>query len=236
MLPATPQLLQPSRRAIAPSGGGGSPSITITDKTAVHGGFAPIAPFNMAVGSYNPVTDDLFLISGDEQVVANGGAMTIGGVSASKIEANATDQKTIVWMVARGSGVTVSGGNVSVAPFSGNYGSFNAIVGYVHGTASSTPTSHATSAYSFFTSGGISLASQVVASNGVAVAFWWNAASASDLPATWSGFARVSTSEASQTPGSGSASESSGATEATAGTYTVGVTNTGGAMAVLAFA
>lgn len=210
----------------AVGGGGGSAAGTITDSSAQHGAFGSIASFSMAVGSYAPATDDLVLFTYDEQASATTGAMTIGGVSATKIEANATDSKTVLWSIPRGSGVSISGGNVTVAPVSGSYGVFCAIIGFVHGAASGTPTAHQTTAYSFFSDPN-EITSCTVSASGVGFGFWGSQSLVSDLPiTTWYGITRTAGSEKFIATGNGV--ECSGGVQATAGTYTVGLRHTGG--------
>jgi len=213
------------------SAGGGSPTITITGSSAQNGGFGSLGSFSMAVGSYNASTDDLIFFAGADFAYTST-APTIGGVLATVGTQNA-DNQTSVYYIPKGSGVTASGGNVTVTP-AGTYASVAFVIGYASNTTSSTPTSSVTTAFTFFASP--NQINGTVASGGVGAVFWHNT-TPSNLPITWlpSGWARVAASEASQTGGNGS--QSSAALQGTpaSGSYTFDSQITAGAYAFIAF-
>jgi hypothetical protein len=215
-------------------GGGGSTTITMTSASAQHGGFGSLSSFNMAVGSYSAATDDLIFFGGDEQASNFGSSVTIGGVVATQRAVNA-DNKTAVWTISRGSGVSVSGGNVSVLMGGSTFGACAFAIGYSTGNASSTPTSASTTAFTFFASP--NQISGTVASGGAGAVFNWDNGDAG-LPFSWlpAGWARVAATEASQATGNRSQTGSAVQGTPAAGTYTLDNQRLSGAYAFIAFA
>lgn len=216
--------------ALGVTGGGGAKTITMTSASAQNGSFGALSSFSMAVGSYNPATDDLILFAGGD-FSFSGTAPTIGGVVAS-IGAQNADNQTAGYYIPRGSGVSVSAGNVTVAP-AGSYSSVHFAIGYVTGATSGTPTATTTALTGFASPHQIS---GTVASGGVGVAYWHNL-NFSNLPVSWlpAGWSRVAASEASQSGGNGSQGSAAIQATPTAGTYTLDSQNTGGAYAFMAF-
>lgn len=222
----------PGPGTVHSAGGGSSPTITMTSASAQNGSFGPLSSFSMAMGSYNATADDLILFSGADFSYGTT-APTIGGVLATVGQQNA-DNQTSVYYIPRGSGVSVSGGNVTVAP-SGNYSSVCFSMGYATSASSGTPTNVNTTAFTGFASP--NQITGVVASSGAGVVYWHNLNSAS-LPISWlpAGWARVAASEASQATGNGSQCSAAIQATPTAGTYTnLDSQNTGGAYAFIAF-
>lgn len=217
----------------AHSAGGGSVTITMTDGSAQYGAFTSLPSFNMAMGSYNAATDDLIFFGGDEQGANFGSSVTIGGVVATQRAVNA-DNKTAVWSISKGSGVSVSGGNVSVLLAGTNFGACAFSIGYASNTTSSTPSSASTTGFTFFTNP--NQTSGTVASGGAGAVFNWDINN-TGLPNSWlpAGWARVAATEKSQA--SGNKSQTSSAVQGTpaAGTYTLDNQRVSGAYAFIAF-
>lgn len=214
--------------------GGGSPTITITSSSAQNGGFGSLGSFSMAVGSYNATTDDLIFFAGADFGFSGTGP-TIGGVVAT-VDAINGDSQTAVYHIPRGSGVSVSSGNVTVTP-AGTYSSVHFAIGYCNGASSGTPSgTPSTTAFTFFASPNV-ITGCVVPSNGVGVGYWHNT-TPSNLPITWlpAGWSRVAASESSQTGGNGSQGSCAIQATPTAGTYTLDAQITSGAFAFIAFA
>jgi hypothetical protein len=225
-------------------GGGGSPTIFLTASLAADNAFAgPTFPTaTLAVGSYNPTTDDLFVFVGSQGPAFTGVTVQPAGASAvSALEVNA-DSQTGIWVIPRGSGVTATSGKVALAfSVSGfTVSGYGIVIGYVHGAASGTPTSHQTNAFTFFADPLQLASSAVVPTNGVGAAFWYNENNTDNPITTWFGATKVAAAES--TNATGNTFEVSGATQSTAGTYTIGVRQTGGpgptsgSMAFVAFA
>lgn len=227
-----------------------APTAFITGKFNVDNGFAidPFPAFSAAVGSYAPTTDDLVVFVWAQvgsPLFTSATTLQAAGMSGTvvPIEANATDGQSALYVIPRGSGVTVSGGNVSLTVGVSGFGvgQFSAIVGYVHGNSSSTPTSHQAGPFTFF-SDPQELTSCVVPTNGVGFAFWANGDSTAIPLSSWFGATKVSASEGSNT--TGNSCETSGALQTTPGTYTIGVCDsanghsgpTSGSMGFIAFA
>lgn len=222
-------LIRP-KKVIVTGGGGGSPSIFVTDSFAHYNASAANWTHSFGVGSATS-SDLIFIFLEDDTPSTR--TVSIGGFTATPVSAS-VDNETSIYQA---TGCTISGGVVSVTVTEVSVGAFAASVGYVHGNASNTPTSAPTPInYSFFMSPDVSLAGCVVPANGVGVAFWGEI-SGGTLPATWTGFTRQSAGETSQPGTPGNATGCSAATQSTPGTYTATVTNnTNGVIAFAAWA